>query len=300
MRTRKTDVNKRRDPWYRKLSRDERDVYEWLLDQADDAGFVEMESELLCFECKLDPKVVEGCLETLTKPYQGSHKVLVRDYKGDDGGIGEALIWIPNYIKIQQNGKFYNPRDNWHVKILELLMNKGDSFPEVQPLTRVSPHPPKGIHREEEKRIDKKREGGSGGKQDSQTSKMTNSQLKGRHPLYDKILDCEGLRAGFPYETFVTLRKDYPDAAYDWDEVVKWTIGVQIGSSEGVKNAFLLLTSAFKNGKFQRKGAPPVTGSQAAFEKEKASINRAYENEEIDDIECGRRMAIAKERHGVD
>ena len=233
MRTRKTDCGKRRDPWYRRLSRDERDVYEWLLDQADDAGFVELDSELLAFECKIDVSVVGGCIDTLTKVYQGSPKVLVRESQGG----GEALIWIPNYIKIQQNGKFYNPKDNWHSKILQLLTSKGKSFKEVESLCRGWVYPMEGIQRREEIRKDKI-EGSVRGDQFPKLASGDGDEDKvgaSMDPLYKAIYEEPGF--GLTYAAYREVIRSYPGVK-NVEGVVVAMLQTAANERGGIKNPF--------------------------------------------------------------
>ena len=109
---------------------------------------------------------------------------------------------------------------------------------------------------------------------------MTNAELKGKHVLYDKILDCADLRASFPYEAFVELRELWPDNDVNWPEVIEWITKVHIMSApgKGVDNAYVLISSMIKKGRFRQKGAPdpnlnPELAQHARIEKR---ISREY------------------------
>ena len=94
-----TDKRKRDDHWYRRLDRDQRDVYEYLLDECDEAGFAEIDLDAISEETLIDDisRVSKG-LKALTNPFRRVTKVYLR-------GIPETdieMAWISGYVKFQE------------------------------------------------------------------------------------------------------------------------------------------------------------------------------------------------------
>ena len=131
-----------------------------------------------------------------------------------------------------------------------------------------------------------------------QSLKLTNSQLKGKHPLYDKVLDCPGLRAVFPYETFADLRRRWPDEDVNWSDVIDWVIKAHVSSHTGVTNAFILISSMLTKGRFMRK-VPLDPNANPEHSRQEKIINARFEKGEISDEECRNLHADNDKKHGV-
>jgi len=321
-----TDKRKRYDHWYRTLSRDERDVFEWLCDSCDVAGFVDIDKDVIAEETLInDTEKVGIALNQIVFSRLGVSKGYLRAKIGTE----IYVMWLCSYIKFQELRKadVLNLNYNFHNKILRRLLQMKDLFPEVMEMyvipsgytgvetgTRwgskkgnliVSPKIDltKGYKRREEKRVYL---GGESerGKPALKSQSMTNNQLKGRHVLYDKVLACCDLRNTFPIEHFAELRIKWPEHDVNWPDIIDWVtkkheIGAGVGN--GVYDAHAMISAAITKGKFLRKGAPdPNETPETKLHKvQENKINKLYEAGTIDETECEKQHADNDEKFGV-
>lgn len=126
-----SETDKWKDPWFRKLSAVEKLVFLYLIDNCNNAGF-----------CELDPEIMAthiGCSEA---DFEGALKGLSRGIVGAGG-----WVWVKNFLKHQKN-LVLNPENPAHRQIIGFLKEQEVRFagcPEVCAILAPFKAPPKGL-----------------------------------------------------------------------------------------------------------------------------------------------------------
>jgi hypothetical protein len=96
-----TETGKWEDPWFRKLKKDEKLVFLYLLDKCNSAGFLELDYEIISFFTGVEIRGIEGAM------------------KGLNRGLIEAdgWVWIKNFLRHQKNLPL-NDKNNAHKPII--------------------------------------------------------------------------------------------------------------------------------------------------------------------------------------
>jgi hypothetical protein len=103
-----TDTSKWRDKWFRGLNPSEKVLFLYLVDNCDNAGFIEIDYELWAFQIGVEESDVENAFPSLKKVVEK---------------VGE-WCWISTFLHHQKNLPL-NPGNNAHKQIISLLeMNK--------------------------------------------------------------------------------------------------------------------------------------------------------------------------------
>lgn len=319
MSVRHTDKDKREDPWYRRLGRDERDVLEWIFDHCDDAGFLELDEEVIAEETKIgDVGKVEASIERLQKSYKGVRKVIVRGAPGvEEGsttagtgvgaGVGEyclraegeeykvRILWAVNYIKFQQLRRktCLNPKYDYHFKIIAVLEKMKPLFPEVM-IYMAGVGQGWGRALEEKSRVEKRR---VLKEEEKSKSISDNSDYVPTHDdsLYSQLIEEKIL---IKWESWLQLRQSYPDKDTNWPGVVNHVIQSNLNSTKGIDMPWNFVNALCKNGKFMHKSPGMRPGKQTEYDKRKGDINKLHTAGKIDDDECRRLIKKAKEEFG--
>ena len=113
-----TDTNKWTDPWFRKLTPNEKLVFMYLVDNCDMAGFIELDLEVISFHTGIQISPLQGAIKGLTRGYI------------------EANGWllIRNFLRHQKNDKL-NPQNNAHKNIISCINSKLSIFYNNQDFT---------------------------------------------------------------------------------------------------------------------------------------------------------------------
>lgn len=106
-----TETNKWNDPWFRKLKASEKLVFLFLVDNCDNAGFYELDIEMMAFQIGIDNDKILGAIE-------GLNRGLIKSGN---------YIWIKNFLRHQKNWPL-NKENNAHKQILNILKDKSDLF----------------------------------------------------------------------------------------------------------------------------------------------------------------------------
>jgi len=99
-----TDTSKWRDKWFRSLDLSEKVLFLYLVDNCDNAGFIEIDFELWGFQIGIDDEEVEGSFKALKKNIE-----VVGDW-----------CWISTFLHHQKNLPL-NPKNNAHSQIISIL-----------------------------------------------------------------------------------------------------------------------------------------------------------------------------------
>ena len=109
-----TETDKWKDKWFRGLDPASKLLFMFLIDNCDNAGFIEKDFELWSFHTGIDQEAMEGA------------------YKGLARGLIEASdwIWIKGFLRHQKHLPL-NPDNRAHGQIIELLRSKAIMFKDV-------------------------------------------------------------------------------------------------------------------------------------------------------------------------
>jgi hypothetical protein len=99
-----TETRKWVDSWFHRLSVEGKLLFFYFLENADHAGFIEVDIERIYFETSIPIEHIDACLKEIAKCYER---------RGN-------WIWLPNYLKYQRNDKL-NPNNNSHKGIIRLI-----------------------------------------------------------------------------------------------------------------------------------------------------------------------------------
>lgn len=106
-----SETNKWNDPWFRKLKAGEKLVFLYLVDNCDNAGFYEVDSEMMSFQIGIDSDKIIGAIKGLNRGIIGA-----KDW-----------VWIKNFLKHQKNWPL-NVENNAHKQIVNLLNSHIETF----------------------------------------------------------------------------------------------------------------------------------------------------------------------------
>jgi hypothetical protein len=280
----------------------------YLCDVCDHAGFVERDDWRFARDTGLSEKEVDGAIKELTRRIQGAYKVLVRSIDGaseEENGDNREYIWLVNRIKMQSGSNDLARKDRYMLSCVKRLFEMKEIFPELEGAYKGDISSLYGAIKNKRKNNISTGDiqGGSvrGGALANESRKMTNDELRGKHVLYDKVLDTPGLRNALPYETFTELRKKWPDKDVDWPALIDFLCKAHVSDVNGITNAFRMITAMLTGGKFRQKGAPDPNLVPGAKEHKKAQdkITRDYEAGKIDAAECKKLIAANDKEYGV-
>jgi hypothetical protein len=106
-----TETNKWVDPWFRKLKAGKKLVFLYLIDNCDNAGFYELDIEMMSFQIGITESDISGAIE-------GLKRGLI---------INGNWLWIKNFLQHQKNWPL-NSDNNAHKQIINILNSKSDMF----------------------------------------------------------------------------------------------------------------------------------------------------------------------------
>jgi hypothetical protein len=330
MTSRKTDPNKWDDHWFScEIENDDQRVFQWLCDRCSSGGWIEENLRKMAFELRMEEKDIQASLIRIGKKpergepkyYHSTDEVLREYFNSTDTVLPEYYGWVANHIKVQENTTELNVKNTFHKGrlkdllrfpgIIELAAKYYTGLPSSSKVlteyfsstTVVQDKRREGKVLKNTLRQERESEGESG---EHPSRSMTKDELKGKHPLYDKVLDCCDLRNSFTYETFCELRQKWPDGDVDWHEIIEWVTKLHLGAApgSGVDNAYLLISSVLKKGRFRQNGAadPNLTPELADHRKEEQRINAVWERSEKTDEDakkCEEAHAANDRKHGV-
>jgi hypothetical protein len=106
-----TETGKWSDPWFRKLGPVEKVVFMYLLDNCNNAGFWEVDTDALAFLIGITPLEAEGAIKGLSR------------------GVIRAggWVWLKNFLRHQKNDTL-NPENPMHKQIIGLLNEQVERF----------------------------------------------------------------------------------------------------------------------------------------------------------------------------
>ncbi len=108
-----TETDKWRDKWFRRLSPEQKLVFIYILENCDNAGFLELDDELIAFETGIDLSTIEGAIKGLSRAF---------DQVGD-------VIWVKNFLRHQKNLPL-NPNNKAHSQIIGFIKSRGSELNE--------------------------------------------------------------------------------------------------------------------------------------------------------------------------
>lgn len=106
-----TEINKWKDKWFRALNPTEKILFIYLIENCDNAGFIEVDCDLWAFQIGLDENEISESLVGLKKSVE-----VVGDW-----------CWIVNFLKYQRNLPL-NPQNNAHKQIINILNDNKNKF----------------------------------------------------------------------------------------------------------------------------------------------------------------------------
>lgn len=106
-----SETNKWNDPWFRKLKAGEKLVFLYLVDNCDNAGFYELDLEMMAFQIGIESTKIEGAIKGLTRGLLGAND----------------FVWIKNFLKHQKNWPI-NPENNAHKQIINIFLEQEKNF----------------------------------------------------------------------------------------------------------------------------------------------------------------------------
>lgn len=311
MKKRLTLIAKWDDPWFMGLSKDAKLLFLYMCDKCDGAGFLERVDILIERDTGLSRDSVETLLTECTQSVGRVSKVYRKTF--NDGH--KEILWIANRVKIQGGTTDLSSKSSFIQGILPIFKKYMNDFPEIediyqnlqQSLDRVcrerrgSPHT---LHKSKSKSKSNYL-GGECERGDSvvQSRTMESSELKGKHELYDKVLDCADLRNAFPYETFVELRHKWPDTDVDWPALIEWVTQAHISAEpgNGIGNAYKVISSMLSRNKFRKqvKAGHKATPELEQHARERGRLNRLYEDGKLTADEVRKAHAENNRKYGV-
>ena len=112
-----TNTDKWHKKWFRNLSIEGKILFLFLLDACDNAGFYEMDIELMHFFTKLSEQKI--------------NELLNDDYFQKDVIQKDGWLWIKDFIGHQKNLPL-SPKNNYHKQIIGLLYEQQERFAECK------------------------------------------------------------------------------------------------------------------------------------------------------------------------
>lgn len=307
-----TDKEKREDPWYKRLSRDDRDLWEYLLDICDHAGFFEIETEfgpedivealkIETIEDGGDAKWLERGLQVLSKASKRGPRLLTKGSLSDPDKI---YGWIPGYINYQHvsKSKVLSQKIPFHKHIADMLEEKKKMFPKVSIyLSKYLLTPLRGLKVPLVRPNDNDN---SNDKIDRESEGKKDFSVKETNPIYvEWVNKYPDMRAVLSYERFIELVHRWPEKDVDYYQALEWLYECELKSMDDEPvNGYLMLCKAFSNtgkGKgFRKPGVEAqVDPSKAEYEKERARLNDLWNRGKIEDDECRKLQAANQAKY---
>lgn len=106
-----TETEKWHDPWFRSLPAPSKLVFMYLTDRCNNAGFMELDKELLIILTKLKADHLEGALKALARG------IIIKD----------GWVWVRRFLHHQKNDEI-NPSNPAHKQIISMLKEQLDRF----------------------------------------------------------------------------------------------------------------------------------------------------------------------------
>jgi len=284
---RDTTTEKWDEKWFRQLSVNAKLMYFFLQENCDIAGFIKVDFEVWSVKTKMSEEVMLDSLKEL----------------GADAMTRKEVIWLPNFIESQRNGKL-SVRNNCHLGIIKRLKEQKSLFPEVKTLLRPLGDPSEGLVRP--KRGSREEVMGNvvmcknnkKGVRDKTDTMIANGE-------YFEALDAVGCR--MDYEEFMRLRQAFPDTDINWAEMIEDAVTFYLGdvTGKGVRSPANWIKSMCKSTKFMRK--KPMTGNglgkpslkATEYDLEKNRITREWDEGKISDDEMREKMKQLEARKAV-
>lgn len=292
MARRLTDDGKWRDKWFRKLTDDAKLVFLWLCDNTDQAGFIELDEEVMEFEIGKDVERLNEALRSLGKPFKGYERVLVR----------EGICWLRNRAKIQCGSTDLSSKGPFQRGCLNRLLEHETLFPEVRKAYKGFESLGKAHNNNNKSKSKSNRGSGgeparAGGLPYPPEDASEIERWRGKNEHYDAMTDG-GVR--MRYDEFkATARLAGAGDDLNWAKVVEKMIWKQ-GTGELTKAsgymASLIKSPDFKLG--VEEGGLDENGRSAAWHEQASQINKLYSHHKIS--ADGVREMHEQHRGGVD
>lgn len=106
-----SETNKWTDPWFRKLKASEKIVFLYIVDNCNNAGFYELDIDMMSFQIGLDNERIEGAIKGLSRGLIGANNI----------------VWAKNFLKHQKNWPI-NPDNNAHKQIINIFLENEKAF----------------------------------------------------------------------------------------------------------------------------------------------------------------------------
>ena len=106
-----TETEKWKDKWFRSLQPAEKLLFLYLLDNCNNAGFIEIDEEFFVFQLGVPTDRIKECLKGLSKSCV----------------IIDGWLWIKNFLKHQKNDNL-NPANHAHKQIISLINEQSERF----------------------------------------------------------------------------------------------------------------------------------------------------------------------------
>ncbi len=110
-----TETDKWKDVWFRKLSPNDKLVFFYLVENCDNAGFIELDTDMAAFVIGLSDEDIKSSIKGLARALLGPR---------------EGLYYVKNFLIHQKNHPL-NPSNRAHSQIIGLVGSKANIFPEV-------------------------------------------------------------------------------------------------------------------------------------------------------------------------
>jgi len=115
-----TETAKWVDPWFRQLTPNSKLLFLYILDSCNNAGFLEVDEEMILFQTGIP-----------AKDFLGAKQGLIRGIMEIDG-----WFWVKNFLRHQKNDTL-NPTNNAHKQIIALLLDQSARFGEIDEFAEI-------------------------------------------------------------------------------------------------------------------------------------------------------------------
>jgi len=282
---RQSDEGKWKDRWFvRKLSKEGKILYWFLMDNCDCGGFLEYDDIGWANGSNMGQDEIRKALQELNE----ANKVLVR------GSLEtyEALVWVKNYVKIQLGDRALDCTNRFHKGIYRRLHGNVVKFPEIQSLYI---EPSMGLPRDfleatkDQPWVLGKGKGKGKGKREEEEGVGEGEGIEGwENENYRKLIESD-LHKTCKYVTFLQMVRAAPDV--DWDQAVDHVVNTNANQEGGVRSAYTMLSALMKKPAFRDPNAQndPNGGMKSRDTRVKgkiAEIEEKWRNGEMTDEEC--------------
>lgn len=105
------ETTKWNDPWFRKLKAGEKLIFLYLIDNCDNAGFYEIDIDMMSFQIGIESDKIQGAIEGLSRGLLGAN----------------GYLWVKNFLRHQKNWPL-NPDNNAHKQIINIFLDQEKNF----------------------------------------------------------------------------------------------------------------------------------------------------------------------------